>query len=74
MLSKERQAFTGEARDQMSERSATPLAIAIMGMSLAVLSYAIKDESLGSLVYGSGLLSAGCSLLHWFAERKPHAR
>ena len=38
----------------MNERSAIPLAIAIMGMSLAVLSYAIKDENLGSVVYGSG--------------------
>ena len=51
----------------MNERSATPLAVAIMGMSMAVISYAIKDESRGLVVYGSGLLSAGLSILHWFS-------
>ncbi|WP_442755102.1 hypothetical protein ACNHKD_00120 [Methylocystis sp. JAN1] len=51
----------------MSERSPTPLAVAIMGLLLAIISYAVKDESLGRLVYGSGLLSAGFALLHWFA-------
>ncbi len=58
----------------MSERSGIPLAVAIMGMSLAVLSYAIKDDKLGSVVYASGLLSAGFSLLHWFATPTPKRR
>lgn len=58
----------------MNERSAAPLAIAIMGMSLAVLSYAIRDESLGVVVYGSGLLSSGFSLLHWFSTPGPRRR
>jgi hypothetical protein len=52
----------------MSDRSAA-LAIAILGLSLSVLSYTMKDQSLARLVYGCGLLSAGCSLLHWFVAR-----
>ncbi|CAJ0873705.1 hypothetical protein AMST5_02533 [freshwater sediment metagenome] len=58
----------------MTERSAIPLAIAIMGMSLAILSYAIKDQNLGSVVYGSGLLAAGLSLIDWFSPPKPKRR
>lgn len=48
------------------------MGVAIMGMSLAVLSYAIKDANIGGVVYVSGLLSAGFSLLHWF--RTPNAK
>lgn len=58
----------------MSERSPVPLAIAILGMCLAVLSYGIKDQNLGVVVYGCGLLSAGFSLLHWFRAPKPGRR
>jgi lipopolysaccharide export LptBFGC system permease protein LptF len=56
------------SESEMNERNATPLAVAIMGLLLAILSYAIKDERLGLVVYGSGLLSAGFALLHWFAQ------
>lgn len=52
----------------MNERCWTPLAVAIMGLLLAILSYAIKDERLGAVVYGSGLLSAAFAVLHWFAN------
>ncbi|MEK8095543.1 hypothetical protein WOC76_24100 [Methylocystis sp. IM3] len=55
----------------MSERSAAPLAVAILGMSLAVVSYGIKDQNLGAVVYGCGLISAGLSLLHWFRTPRP---
>jgi hypothetical protein len=51
----------------MSVRSSTPLAVAILGLLLAILSYAITDEKFGSVVYGSGLISAGFALAHWFA-------
>lgn len=57
----------GKGTSKMSERGALPLAVAIMGMSLAVISYAIKDESIGLVVYGSGLLSAAFAILHWFS-------
>jgi hypothetical protein len=56
------------SESEMNERNPTPLAVAIMGLLLAILSYAIKDERLGVVVYGSGLLSAGFALLHWFAQ------
>ncbi|MGJ0507287.1 MAG: hypothetical protein ACR652_09155 [Methylocystis sp.] len=58
----------------MSEQSTISLAVTIMGLSLAVLSYAIRDEGLGSLVYGSALLSASLSLAHWFVTLKPRAK
>jgi len=48
----------------MSERNPVPLAVAILALLLAVVSYGIRDESLGAVVYGSGLLSAGFALLH----------
>ncbi len=58
----------------MSARSPAPLAIAILGMSLAILSYGMKDQNIAAVVYGSGLLSAGLSLLHWFRTPKPGRR
>ncbi|MDJ0450571.1 hypothetical protein [Methylocystis sp. JR02] len=50
----------------MSARSSTPLAVAILGLLLAIVSYGIKDPKIATLVYGSGLISAGFALLHWF--------
>jgi hypothetical protein len=50
----------------MGERSWEPLAIAILGLLLAIMSYGIKDGGLGNVVYVSGLVSAGLSLAHWF--------
>ncbi|KAF2990192.1 hypothetical protein MJC1_02584 [Methylocystis sp. MJC1] len=50
----------------MSARSSTPLAVAILGLLLAIVSYGIKDPKLATLVYGSGLMSAGFAVLHWF--------
>lgn len=58
----------------MNKRSSTPLAIAILAMFMAIVSYAIKDETLARVVYGSGLLSAGLSLIHWFTETTPGRR
>lgn len=58
----------------MNERSAIPLAIAIMGMILSVLSYAVPDENFGRVAYGSGLLSAVLSLVHWFITPTPGRR
>lgn len=58
----------------MNERGAIPLVVAILGMSMAVLSYAIKDESLGIVVYGSGLLSAALALADWFAPSRFNSR
>jgi hypothetical protein len=58
----------------MNERSAIPLAVAIMGMALAVLSYAMKNENIGNVVYVAGLLSASLSLAHWFAAARPKRR
>jgi hypothetical protein len=54
----------------MEERSWEPLAVAIIGLSLAVVSYGMKDGGLGSLTYGSGLISAGLALVHWFAVQR----
>jgi hypothetical protein len=54
----------------MEERSWEPLAIAIVGLALAIASYGMKDGGLGSLTYGSGLISAGLALVHWFAAQK----
>lgn len=42
------------------------MAVAIIGLLLAIVSYGIKDPKLAILVYGSGLMSAGCAVLHWF--------
>ncbi|WP_281928798.1 hypothetical protein [Methylocystis iwaonis] len=42
------------------------MAVAILGLLLAIVSYGIKDPKLSTLVYGSGLISAGFALLHWF--------
>lgn len=58
----------------MNERSSTPLAIAILAMLMAILSYAIKDETLARVVYGCGLLSACLSVIHWFKETTPRRR
>ncbi len=54
----------------MGKRSAMPLAIAILGLLMSVLSYAMKDVNFGNVVYGCGLLSAGFSLIHWFKTPK----
>jgi hypothetical protein len=54
----------------MEERSWEPLAVAILGLLLAVMSYGMKDAGLGSLTYGSGLISAGLALVHWFAAQR----
>ena len=58
----------------MGERSWEPLAIAILGLLLAIVSYGMKDGGLGSLTYGSGLISAGLALVHWFALREKRAQ
>jgi hypothetical protein len=58
----------------MSERSPVPLAIAVMALILAIVSYGVKDDALGRLVYGSGLVSAAFALLHWFATPLPKHR
>lgn len=42
------------------------MAVAILGLLLAIVSYGIKDPKIATLVYGSGLISAGFALLHWF--------
>lgn len=57
----------------MSDRSWEPLAVAICGLLLALASYVMKDEILSRLVYGSGLTSAGLSLLHWFMAQRRRA-
>ncbi len=51
----------------MGERSWEPLAVAIFGLLLAIMSYGMKNAGLGNLTYGCGLVSAGLALLHWFA-------
>lgn len=58
----------------MAARSPLPLLIAIMALLLAIASYAIADESLGRLVYASGLLSAVLALFDWFATPLPKRR
>ncbi len=55
----------------MGVRRWEPLAIAIGGLSLAVVSYGMKDGALGNLTYGSGLISAGLALVHWLASSAP---
>jgi hypothetical protein len=57
----------------MSERSWAPLVIAILGLSLAVVSYGMKDANWSYLTYGCGLISAGFSLLHWFTTERGRA-
>ncbi len=54
----------------MEERSWEPLAVAILGLLLAIMSYGMKDAGLGTLTYGSGLISAGLALVHWFAAQR----
>ncbi len=51
----------------MGERSWEPLAVAIAGLFLAIVSYGMKDAGLASLTYGCGLISAALALAHWFA-------
>lgn len=51
----------------MGERCWKPLAVAIAGMMLAVVSYGVRDVNIGRVVYASGLISAALSLIHWFA-------
>ncbi len=58
----------------MGERSSEPLAVAILGLLMAITSYGIKDAGLGNLTYGSGLVSAGLALLHWFAPTAQRVR
>lgn len=57
----------------MGVRSWEPLAIAIGGLSLAIVSYGMREGALGTLTYGSGLISAGLALVHWFASSAPRA-
>jgi len=50
----------------MGERCWKPLAVAILGMSMALISYGVREPHLGVIVYVCGLASAGLALLHWF--------
>ncbi len=52
----------------MNERSPTPLAITVLGLLLAVISYAIQDQKLAGLVYGCGLVAAILSVVDWFLQ------
>jgi hypothetical protein len=62
------------AKQKMSARSPVPLAVAIMALILAIVSYGIKDDALGRVAYGSGLISAAFALLHWLAIPLPKHR
>jgi hypothetical protein len=58
----------------MGARRWEPLAIAIGGLLLAILSYGMTQGILGNLTYGSGLISAGLAVVHWFTASDPRVQ